>query len=100
MATESKTRIPLAGVRGIRRMAVQADMTLTLVAVVFWMAVIAVPAVIIVLSRRRSAHSVLSGPGDDKPAGYENPTPDDVTGHARPYRAATPEPGAGVVPPD
>ena len=81
VATESKTRCLLGGVRRVRRMAVQADVTLTLVPVVLWAAMIFVPAVIPVGSRRRSAHSALAGPGDDKPAGYENPTPDDVTGH-------------------
>ena len=77
-------RTLVAGVGRNRRFAVRADSTLTLTPVAFWAAVISVAAVIITRSRRRSARPALAGPGDDKPPGYENPTPDDVTGHAAP----------------
>ena len=82
MTTQSKTRTLSGGVRHIQRLAVRTDATLTLTPVVFWVVVISVAAVIIERLRRRSARPALAGPGDDKPPGYENPTPEDVTGHA------------------
>jgi hypothetical protein len=42
---------------------------------------IAIPVVVALQARRRRARQELAGPGDDKPAGFENPTTLDATGH-------------------
>ncbi|TPG28100.1 hypothetical protein [Mycolicibacterium hodleri] len=48
-------------------------MVLTRTDAVFWVAVAAAVAAV-VLRARRSAQPALAGAGDDKPPGYENPT--------------------------
>jgi hypothetical protein len=57
----------------IRRALVWADAAATLAQALFWVALIAYPAAIVLRARRRNTHTALPGVGDDTPAGYEIP---------------------------
>lgn len=75
--TETKGRTLFRGMRRIRRVLMGVDAAMTVVPVISWVALIAISVVVIVRARR-SAQPPMVGPGDDKPPGYENPTPDDI----------------------
>mgnify|MGYP007035404881 CR=1 FL=1 len=85
--TETKGRTLFRGMRRIRRVLMGVDAAMTVVPVISWVALIAISVVVIVRAARRSAQPPMVGPGDDKPPGYENPTPDDI---ARRGSAAAP----------
>lgn len=66
------------GIGRLRRVVVRGEVGVTVIDVVFWVALTAVAAGVILRARRRSARPALAGAGDDKPPGYENPTPDEI----------------------
>jgi hypothetical protein len=80
VAKQLKARGLRARVREMRAVVVRADTSLSLLQAAFWAALIAIPLIVVLRARRRRAHHPLAGPGDDKPPGYENPTPLDTTG--------------------
>lgn len=67
----------LPRVRRVRRVVAGGEVAMTRIDVVFWVALTAV-ATGVILRARRSAPPTLAGAGDDKPPGYENPTPHDL----------------------
>jgi hypothetical protein len=81
VAKQMKVRPLPARVREMRAVVVRTNTSLSLLQAAFWAALIAIPLIVVLRARRRRAHHPLAGPGDDKPPGYENPTPLDTTGH-------------------
>jgi hypothetical protein len=81
MADGSKVRALVARLRTLRRVVVRADIALSLAQAALCAVLIAISVVAASPARRRRARQGLAGPGDDKPAGFENPTTLDATGH-------------------
>jgi hypothetical protein len=81
MADGSKVRALVARLRTLRRGVLRVDIALSLAQAASWVVLIAIPVVIALQARRRRARRGLAGPGDDKPAGFENPTTLDAAGH-------------------
>ena len=81
MADGSKVRALVARLRTLRRVVVRADIALSLAQAALCAVLITISVVVALQARRRRARQGLAGPGDDKPAGFENPTTLDATGH-------------------
>jgi hypothetical protein len=65
----------------MRGVVIRANPALGLLQAALWAALIAIPLMVVLRARRDRVHHPQAGPGDDKPPGFENPTPLDITGH-------------------